>query len=241
MKNTPIQTIKAITIDLDDTLWPIWPAIDRAEAHLHEWMKEKAPATAAATTVNTLRELRNQVEQQHPEWKHDLSAYRREAIRLALIQNGDDAALAEEGFHIFFQMRQQVDFFDDAIPALEYLSTHYPVVAVSNGNANLEQIGISQYFTASVSAQNFGIAKPDARIFHEAARLTGINDIQSQEILHIGDDYRLDIAGARNAGLQAAWLVRPDITDTSHTAIPCEMAPQYQVQNLLELCQALAG
>ena len=30
--------IKAISIDLDDTLWPIWPVIERAEKALHDWL-----------------------------------------------------------------------------------------------------------------------------------------------------------------------------------------------------------
>ena len=33
-----LTKIKAITLDLDDTLWPIWPAIERAEAALSEWL-----------------------------------------------------------------------------------------------------------------------------------------------------------------------------------------------------------
>ena len=39
---------RALTLDLDDTLWPVWPAIERAEAVLHDWLKAHAPATAAA-------------------------------------------------------------------------------------------------------------------------------------------------------------------------------------------------
>ena len=38
--------IRAITIDLDDTLWPIWPTITRAERVLLDWLTHHAPATA---------------------------------------------------------------------------------------------------------------------------------------------------------------------------------------------------
>ena len=31
-----VSRIRAITLDLDDTLWPIWPAIARAEDVLQE-------------------------------------------------------------------------------------------------------------------------------------------------------------------------------------------------------------
>ena len=41
-----LSHIKAITLDLDDTLWPIWPTIDRAEVLLQEWLARHAPATA---------------------------------------------------------------------------------------------------------------------------------------------------------------------------------------------------
>ena len=40
--------IRAISIDLDDTLWPVWPAISRAEQVLLDWLHTHAPATAAA-------------------------------------------------------------------------------------------------------------------------------------------------------------------------------------------------
>ena len=36
-----IKTIKAVTLDLDDTLWPVWPAIERAEKALENWLDWK--------------------------------------------------------------------------------------------------------------------------------------------------------------------------------------------------------
>ena len=41
--------VRAITLDLDDTLWPIWPTIARAEGALQQWLADNAPATAAMT------------------------------------------------------------------------------------------------------------------------------------------------------------------------------------------------
>ena len=42
-----LTNIKAITLDLDDTLWPIWPTIERAEKSLDDWLGINAPMTAA--------------------------------------------------------------------------------------------------------------------------------------------------------------------------------------------------
>ena len=42
-----ITKVKAISLDLDDTLWPVWPTIERAEKALHQWLVEYAPMAAA--------------------------------------------------------------------------------------------------------------------------------------------------------------------------------------------------
>ena len=39
--------VRAITLDLDDTLWPFAPIGARIDQVLHEWMGEHSPATAA--------------------------------------------------------------------------------------------------------------------------------------------------------------------------------------------------
>lgn len=198
--------IRAITLDLDDTLWPIWPVIARAEAVLQAWLAEHAQATHALYAVpGALRAIRERMNDLRPDLLHDLSALRRESIRLALTQAGDDPALAEPAFDAFFAERQRVELFDDALPALEYLSSRWPVVALSNGNADVRRVGLGEYFHGAVSAREAGAAKPDARIFHHAARAAGV---EAAQVLHIGDDPRLDGLGALQAGMQTVWLNR---------------------------------
>ena len=198
--------IRAITLDLDDTLWPIWPTIARAESVLQSWLAEHAPATwALYAEPGALRALRNRMDQLRPDLRHDLSALRRESIRLALTQAGEDPALAEPAFEVFFDERQRVDLFEDALPALEYLSSRWPVVALSNGNADLRRVGLGRYFHASISAREVGAAKPDARIFHHGAHAAGV---PASQVLHIGDDAHLDGLGALRAGMQTVWLNR---------------------------------
>ena len=42
-----IAKIRGISFDLDDTLWPIWPTIERAEKALLDWLGAHAPMAAA--------------------------------------------------------------------------------------------------------------------------------------------------------------------------------------------------
>ena len=89
-----LERIRAISLDLDDTLWPISPTILRAEIILHEWLTINAPATARMfATPPALREIREAIGRQRPDLAHDLSALRLESIRLALGQAEDDPGL----------------------------------------------------------------------------------------------------------------------------------------------------
>lgn len=224
--------VRAITIDLDDTLWPIWPTIARAEAVLSAWLAERAPATAAQWgNPALLREVRNQMQAERPDLAHDLSALRRESIRRVLERSGDDPALAEPAFEVFFAERQRVDLFEDALPALEWLASRYPVVALSNGNADLRRVGLASHFKGALSAREFGVGKPDARIFHAAARAAGV---ASADVLHVGDDAHLDVLGALGADMQVAWVNRE-----GHAWTHAPLQPHTTVADLTALCRQL--
>ena len=223
-----LKIIKAVTLDLDDTLWPVWPAIERAEKALEQWLNQHAPLAAALFANATLRgEIRTDIVRTRPELQHDLSAVRREMIRTALNRAEENPLLAEAAFDVFYAERNRVNLFPDAILALEFLSARFPIVALSNGNADIERIGIKPYFRASISAQTFGVAEPDVRIFHAAA---GAVDVCPTAVLHIGDDAGLDVLGALNAGMQTVWLNRDD-SAWSHAE-----SPHITVTNLTQLC-----
>jgi putative hydrolase of the HAD superfamily len=149
-----------------------------------------------------------------------------------LQRHGDDGALAEPAFDIFFAERQRVDLYEDALPALQFLAARWPVVALSNGNASVHVVGIGEHFHAALSATRAGMAKPDTRFFHAAAAAAGV---APHEVLHIGDDARLDALGAMDAGMHAVWLNRTGV------AWPHEgSAPHVTVASLAQLCQGLA-
>lgn len=223
-----IKTIKAITLDLDDTLWPVWPVIERAEKALENWLSHHAPMAAALFANPKARhDLREQVCRSRPDLKYKLSTIRREAIRLALLRSEEDPLLAEAAFDVFFDERNRVTFFDDAVPGLEFLAARFPLVAVSNGNADIQRVGLGKFFHASISAQEFGVGKPDARIFHAAAGSVGVTP---EQVLHVGDDATLDVLGALNCGMQTVWVNRSD------HVWPHELTPHETVTSLTELC-----
>lgn len=227
------RTIKAITLDLDDTLWPVAPVILRAEAAMSDWLRERAPKTAALFTQPAQRlALRQRVQAARPDLGHDLATLRQEVIRLGLQEQGEDTRWVGQAYQVFITARMQVDLYADSLEALDFLSQRYPLVALSNGNADVHQVGIGQYFKAGLSAQHFGSGKPEAAIFVAAAQAAGV---QPHEVLHVGDDAALDVLGALNAGMQTAWVNR-HAQDWAHPQLP-----HISVRDLAELCAALAA
>lgn len=195
--------IRAITLDLDDTLWPIAPVIAEAEATLHAWLARHAPAVAGRFDIEALRLLRDDVARDHPDWAHDFTRIRHVSIGIALQRCGHDPALADAAFAAFFEARNRVQPFPGVPEALARLAGRWPLLALTNGNAELARQPFGRHFQGVLSARGFGVGKPDARIFHEAARRLGV---APRQVLHIGDDWLLDVRGARAAGMQAAWV-----------------------------------
>ncbi|MCU0896560.1 MAG: HAD family hydrolase [Burkholderiales bacterium] len=198
--------LTAITLDLDDTLWPLRPVLERAEQALARWFAASAPAVLAAyPTRESMWALRTEVAAAMPGGAHDVTRIRRATIAAALARSGADAALADEAMDVFLAERNAVTPFPDALPALERIARRYPVAAVSNGNADLARIGIAHLFRFSHSAADAGVGKPDAAIFLTAVARLGA---RPAEVLHVGDDPDLDVLGARRAGLASAWINR---------------------------------
>ena len=224
--------IQAITIDLDDTLWPVWPTIPHAEDRLRDWLQVHAPAALpSAQDRAQQRRWREQVHEQHPERLHDLGFLRTEQIRLMLAHVGAPTALAEAAFEVFLAARQQVRLFDDVAPAMAQLAARYPVVALSNGNADVHRVGIGHWFRDALSAHQVGVAKPHRRMFELAAERAGV---PMHAVLHIGDDIELDVRAAQAHGMRAVWVNRGE------QVWPQDLpAPDLQVRDLGAVCDWL--
>ena len=226
------QPIRAITLDLDDTLWPILPTILRAEQIANQWFAHHAPEVLLRFDSVARMELRDAIAAEYPARAHDLSWLRHELFARMLAQSGHDPARATEVFDLFFDARQDVQLYEGAEAALARLAARYPIAAVSNGNADLARIGIAQHFAFSLSARDYGAAKPDPGIYREAARRLGH---APEAVLHVGDDPLADVLGALRAGLPAAWINR-HAADWPHD----DERPHLTVPDLVALAEQLA-
>ena len=168
-----MHEIRTITLDLDDTLWAIAPVIARAEQRLYEWFGERFPRIVEQFSMLEILALRNRVIEENLERAYDLTFLRRTVIARLGAEAGYDNIPIDEAFAVYDKIRNEPELFPDVRPVLESLKKRYTLVAVTDGNANLDKIGISDLFDEFVSAQTVGAAKPDRRIFDAAVSVGG--------------------------------------------------------------------
>lgn len=223
--------IRALTLDLDDTLWAVGPVIARAEAELDAFLRRHCPRTAERWPVTAMRTLREQIAVDHPHLAHDFTAQRLLTLRHALKDAGDDDALVEPAFAAFLAARNRVELFPDVATGLERLAARRPLAALTNGNADLGRIGLARHFRFTLGARDHGAAKPDPGIFLAACRRL---DSAPHDVLHVGDDPWHDIAGAAGAGMLTCWINRHG------RAWPDPLPPpDFEVTDLVALAERL--
>lgn len=199
------SAITALSIDLDDTLWPIMPVIEAANRISWAWFAEHYPKVVSRFKPEDCYRFRRQAGSMHPECVHDLSRLRIVTYELLLQAAGYDPQGAGDAFAVFFAARNDVKPFPDVEPALSRLAKRFRLISLSNGNADLQQIPLGRYFSASVSARITGVKKPDPAMFDAVCQQA---DAGPRQLLHIGDHPLEDIAGAINYGIPAIWVNR---------------------------------
>ncbi|KQQ47558.1 hydrolase [Duganella sp. Leaf126] len=196
---------QALLFDLDDTLWPIGPAIAAAEIGWHAWLAERAPAVTDRYTVEQLRALRMALLERQPALVADLYQLRRAALEAAFVETGADPVYVDGAMARFHALRNTVTLFDDVLPALQALGAMLPLGVITNGNADLELIGLHHHFKVAIASHSFGRAKPDPGIFLAACQAMGV---APETAIYVGDDLRLDVQGAQAVGMRAVWMNR---------------------------------
>lgn len=197
------MTIRCIAFDLDDTLWACHPIILRAEQHFYAWLKLYYPKICQKYSCEALIQHRTKFMRLHAECAHDVTALRKNWMKQLAKEFAYDNSMIEPGFKVFWLARNEVTFFDGTLDILHDLSTRYQLGVISNGNADVNHIGVGHLFDFVLSSEKAGVAKPHQDIFNQAIQLA---DVQASEIVYVGDDPKRDVLGALSAGLHAIWF-----------------------------------
>lgn len=202
----PLSHIRAISFDLDDTLYDNMPHIHEAERCLKKYIKKHYPVASSISKL-AWRDIRKATLKEQPELANDIGLLRALVLTKGFIQAGMQSELVapavSDCFDYFYFKRSNFQVNDSVHKVLGKLAKRVPLAAITNGNVNCQAIGIEKYFSCIVHASSQYPMKPSVAMFDYVAKEL---NIPSKNILHVGDDLDRDIKGATNAGYQTAWL-----------------------------------
>lgn len=228
-----LQAVRAISFDLDDTLYANKPIMVNAEAKMLAYFKKHFPQTAIQgeqACRQYWQQFRAQALALTPSLIHDVSALRLKSYHLAIMALGVEHKLAlaqaQQALNYFIEQRSDFELPEASKRLLTQLAKVYPLVAITNGNVDFNKLGLPHYFQA-IYAPGHGIErKPSVMMFTQACQQLAITP---QQLLHVGDCGHADIYGALQAGCQTAWLNRYTVGK------PIKVLPHLELTNIEEL------
>lgn len=206
-----LKPFRAISFDLDDTLYDNRPVMKRAEQHLVNYLQENWPATKAMG-VTEWRSLRDDLAKQDQVLAGNMTALRLATLKTGLqkcgLSSNDAQAAANDSMDAFLAARNDVQVPQETHQLLSKLKERWPLVALSNGNVDIQRIGLGDYFERSWQPSHTESehvrGKPYPDMFQAAYR--HLNLQHPNELLHIGDHPEYDVAGALRFGAQPIWF-----------------------------------
>lgn len=200
--------IKAVIFDFGQTLVDSADGFRRAEKEAQDRLFKDLSLTLKDKFLENYRRIRKQF--------HDQSNFSRKSIWNEVYYYHcltADPHLLERWENDYWEtVKANTKLFPEAEKVLQALNAQYKVALITNtqgqkrvGTHRISQFPeLDQYFQVVIVAGEEGIApKPDPQPFRICLHQLGID---ASEAVYVGDDYRIDICGARQAGLRPIWI-----------------------------------
>ncbi|MYB76097.1 MAG: HAD-IA family hydrolase [Chloroflexi bacterium] len=228
MDNLP----KALLLDLDDTILDLYGDLEGDWLQLcHEFADhfEAVPLHALHAALLESRDWFWSDEERARRGRLDLLLARRYILLRAFARfDLPDSPLVHRMAARYNHIREEaVRPLPGAIETLQRLNTtEIRLGLITNGSsegqrAKIERFSLAPYFDHIQIEGEFGIGKPDARVFQHALDALGV---EPADAWMVGDNLDADIRGAQQVGIYAVWVdaqgsglpdgstVRPDMT-----------------------------
>ena len=209
--------IKAVFFDLYQTLIRYDPPREQLQAKV---LKEFGIDVAPEAIRRALLIADEFVYQEHARWSlskrptEEKMAVYAQYQRILLKQAEVDAS--EQLIAGVLGKMQQFDLklvlFDDVVPVLTQLRERRLILGlISNVDRDItplcDELGLSLLLQVVVTSQGVGFSKPQPEIFREALRQAGV---EASEAVYVGDQYQIDVVGAKGASIKGVLLDRGD-------------------------------
>ncbi len=233
--------IKAILFDFGQTLVDAADGFRTAEKEAQSKLFANMSLTLHADFMDNYRRIRKTL---HAESNFSRISLWREVYFYYCLKH-DDSLLETWETEYWKTVKARTTLFPETIDVLNGLSENYQLGLISNtqgqrqsGNHRLSQFPeLEKYFQEIIIAGENNIApKPDSQPFRLC--LDALN-LKPSEAVYVGDDFRIDVCGAKDVGLHTVWLQHHSVKRSwpkAETAVPIidRLDPLLNIENFLE-------
>jgi len=230
---------KAILLDLDDTIVALSASADPYWRQVCERFSGQVEGLTPQALFDAIKESRAWFwsdSQRHQQGRLDLKVARRKIVARAFDRLGIDASELANAVADTFSWERIEGIFvlPGATEALQrFLERGIRLALITNGAADaqrctIERFGLASFFDCIVIEGEFGVGKPDGRVYAYAlAQL----DVQPEEVWMVGDNLEWEVAGPQQMGIRGIWI------DAAGSGLPDDspVRPDLIVGSLAEL------
>ncbi len=204
----PIQNVRAVIFDLDDTITDFMSAADTAFISAFADIAEEHEVDVDDLHARYM-ELFEEFYTLHLEGHVNLEEFRvyRFSRAFELVGLPVDDSFLDMTVDFQYYYDHELETFPGACEVLRELDEFYPLGLITNGPTDaqwrkINKFHLSEIFEVILVSGQLGIAKPDPRIFDVA--LEGLR-VAPEEAIMVGNSLEHDHLGAMNAGVRFVW------------------------------------
>jgi len=204
----PIQDVRAVIFDLDDTITDFMSAADTAFISAFADIAEEHGVEVDDLHARYM-DLFEEFYTLHLEGHVNLEEFRayRFSRAFELVGLPVDDSFLDMTVDFQFYYDHELETFPGACEVLRDLDGFYPLGLITNGPTDaqwrkINKFDLSEIFEVILISGQLGIAKPDPRIFDVA--LEGLR-VAPEEAIMVGNSLEHDHMGAMNAGVRFVW------------------------------------
>ena len=205
------KTYRHIFFDLDDTLWDFKRNSAEALNELyHHYNLKSVGINSPEYFIKNYQERNIMMWEQYRLGAIDKETLRSKRFELTFWDMGIEASLVPRDMPEYYLsvLAAKHYLYPHAVEILSYLKEKYFLHIITNGFAEVQYIKlnsskIKKFFRHLIISDEVGVKKPDIKIFQHALEMAGA---KADESIMIGDGLDVDIAGARNAGMDQVFF-----------------------------------
>lgn len=229
-------SLKVICFDLDDTICDLGDGHKKARSILIDKLSRERgyPRDAVVRAYDIEWAIIKQDYMELVAEGLDEQDIREKLIKSVLEVIGLEASAGDYARLFGTETLKELYIFPDARTVMDTLGKKYRLTMITNGasvwqRAKIEKLNIEDYFEEIIVSGELGHHKPSKMIFEE---MTKRAQVDTSEIIYVGNNYMKDVVGAKESGWKAVWVKRNDEERD-------ESVPDYVINELSELLEIL--